>query len=74
MVQEVFAILRSLRDSGVTILLIEQNARQALQMSDDGLVLEQGQTRIADTAAHILADPRIAELFLGRGLVASHGP
>jgi branched-chain amino acid transport system ATP-binding protein len=71
MVQEVFAILRSLRDSGVTILLIEQNARQALQMSDDGLVLEQGRTRIADTAANILADPRIAQLFLGGGIVTS---
>jgi branched-chain amino acid transport system ATP-binding protein len=68
MVQEVFAILTRLRDSGVTILLIEQNARQALQMSDYGLVLEQGQTRIEDTAANILADPRIAQLFLGGGL------
>jgi branched-chain amino acid transport system ATP-binding protein len=71
MVQEVFAILTRLRDSGVTILLIEQNARQALQMSDYGLVLEQGQTRIEDTAANILADPRIAQLFLGGGLAAS---
>ncbi len=70
MVQEVFLILTSLRDSGVTILLIEQNARQALQMSDYGLVLEQGQTRIEDTAANILADPRIAQLFLGGGLAA----
>ena len=68
MVQEVFAILRELRDSGVSILLIEQNARQALAISDDGLVLEQGQTRIEDTAANILADPRIAQLFLGGGL------
>jgi branched-chain amino acid transport system ATP-binding protein len=68
MVQDVFAILKGLRDSGVTILLIEQNAKQALQMSDYGLVLEQGQTRIEDTAANILADPRIAELFLGGGL------
>src|SRR6185312_15297197 len=42
MVQEVFAILKSLRDNGVTILLIEQNAKQALQISDYGLVLEQG--------------------------------
>jgi branched-chain amino acid transport system ATP-binding protein len=70
MVQEVFAILQRLRDSGVTILLIEQNARQALQMSDYGMVLEQGQTRIENTAANILADPRIAQLFLGGGLVA----
>jgi branched-chain amino acid transport system ATP-binding protein len=69
MVQDVFAILKSLRDQGVTILLIEQNAKQALQMSDYGLVLEQGQTRIEDTAANILNDARVAQLFLGGGLV-----
>ncbi len=68
MVQEVFSILKDLRDKGVTVLLIEQNAKQALQMSDYGLVLEQGQTRIEDTAPHILADTRIAQLFLGGGL------
>jgi branched-chain amino acid transport system ATP-binding protein len=68
MVQEVFTILTGLRDKGVTILLIEQNAKQALQISDYGLVLEQGQTRIEDGAAKILADPRIAQLFLGGGL------
>ena len=68
MVQDVFAILKDLRDKGVTILLIEQNAKQALQISDYGLVLEQGQTRIEDTASNILNDPRIAQLFLGGGL------
>ena len=68
MVQEVFAILTGLRDTGVTVLLIEQNARQALQISDYGLVLELGQTRIEDTATSILADPRISQLFLGGGL------
>ena len=68
MVQDVFSILKGLRDNGVTILLIEQNAKMALQMSDYGLVLEQGQTRIEDTAANILNDPRIAQLFLGGGL------
>jgi branched-chain amino acid transport system ATP-binding protein len=68
LVAEVFGILKALRDQGVTILMIEQNARQALQMSDYGLVLEQGQTRIEDTAANILADPRIAQLFLGGAL------
>jgi len=67
-VQEVFAMLKLLRDNGVTILLIEQNAKQALQISNYGLVLEQGQTRIEDTASNILADPRIAQLFLGGGL------
>ncbi len=73
MVQEVFSILKSLRDKGVTILLIEQNAKMALQMSDFGLVLEQGQTRIEDTAPSILADARIAQLFLGGGLAPAAG-
>jgi len=68
MVQEIFALLRALRDDGVTILMIEQNAKQALQISDYGLVLEQGRTRIEATAREILADPRIAQLFLGGGL------
>jgi branched-chain amino acid transport system ATP-binding protein len=68
MVQEVFAIMKDLRDHGVTILLIEQNAKLALQISDYGLVLEQGQTRIEATAPEILGDPRIAQLFLGGGL------
>jgi branched-chain amino acid transport system ATP-binding protein len=70
MVQEVFAILRALRDGGMTILLIEQNARAALAISDHGLVLEQGQTRLSDRADRILGDPRIAQLFLGGGLAA----
>jgi branched-chain amino acid transport system ATP-binding protein len=68
MVQEVFSIMLGLRDSGVSILLIEQNAKQALQVSDRALVLEQGQTRIEDTAARVLADPRVAQLFLGGGM------
>jgi branched-chain amino acid transport system ATP-binding protein len=68
MMQEVFAILKDLRDKGVTILLVEQNAKQALQLSDYGLVLEQGRTRIEDAAPKILADKRIAQLFLGGGL------
>ncbi len=71
MVQEVFDILKDLRDKGVTILLIEQNAKQALQISDYGLVLEQGQTRIEDSAPNILADTRIAQLFLGGGLASA---
>ncbi len=71
MVQEVFTILKDLRDKGITILMIEQNAKQALQISDYGLVLEQGQTRIEDTAPNILADPRIAQLFLGGGLATA---
>ncbi|MGL4637500.1 MAG: ABC transporter ATP-binding protein [Beijerinckiaceae bacterium] len=68
MVQEVFSIMKGLRDAGVSILLIEQNAKQALQMCDYGLVLEQGQTRIEDTAKAVIDDPRVAQLFLGGGM------
>lgn len=65
MVQQTFDILKSLRDRSVTILMIEQNARSALEISDIGIVLELGQTRMVDTAERILNDPRIGQLFLG---------
>lgn len=65
MVQETFGILQDLRGRGVSTLMVEQNARSALMLSDWGIVLELGQTRIVDTAAAILADPRIGQLFLG---------
>ena len=69
MVQQTFDILRALRDKGVSILMIEQNARSALEISDYGLVLELGQTRIFDRAKAVLDDPRVAQLFLGGALV-----
>ncbi|MDM7850314.1 ABC transporter ATP-binding protein [Pseudochrobactrum kiredjianiae] len=68
MVSETFRTLIHLRDEGVTILMIEQNAKAALAMSDDGLVLEQGQTRMHDKADALLADPRVGQLFLGASL------
>ena len=65
LVQEVFQTLMRLRDQGVTILMVEQNAKAALAMSDYGLVLELGQTRMHDKASKLLADPRVGQLFLG---------
>jgi branched-chain amino acid transport system ATP-binding protein len=65
MVQQTFDILRELRDRGVSILMIEQNARSALEISDFGIVLELGQTRLVDRAERVLNDPRIGQLFLG---------
>jgi branched-chain amino acid transport system ATP-binding protein len=65
LVQEVFRTLQRLRDAGVTILMIEQNAKAALAISDFGLVLELGQTRMHDEAEKLLADPRVGQLFLG---------
>jgi branched-chain amino acid transport system ATP-binding protein len=68
LVAELFETLKELRDRGITILMIEQNAKRALENSDYGIVLELGRTRIADTAPNILADKRIGQLFLGGGL------
>ena len=68
LVEELFGLLRGMRQEGITVLMIEQNAKRALENSDFGVVLELGRTRIQDRADKILADPRIAQLFLGGGL------
>lgn len=68
MVSETFRTLIRLRDQGVTILMVEQNAKAALAMSDYGLVLEQGRTRMHDKADKLLSDPRMGQLFLGAHL------
>ena len=65
LVQEVFRTLQRLRDDGVTILMVEQNAKAALAMSDYGLVLELGQTRMHDRADTLLNAPKVGQLFLG---------
>jgi branched-chain amino acid transport system ATP-binding protein len=51
--------------------MIEQNARSALEISDYGIVLELGQTRLVDTAQRVLNDPRIGQLFLGGAMTES---
>ncbi len=62
---EVFNILLSLRDSGMTILMIEQNAKKALGISDYGVVLQQGRLALYGTASDVLHHPEIGHLFLG---------
>lgn len=65
LVTEVFRTLVRLRDSGVTVLMVEQNAKSALSTSDYGIVLELGQTRMHDKAEKLLNDPKVGQLFLG---------
>jgi branched-chain amino acid transport system ATP-binding protein len=69
MVRQIFDTLRELRGRGVTILMIEQNARSALEISDFGIVLELGRTRLMDKAERVLNDPRIGQLFLGGAMM-----
>ena len=64
-VSGVFAELRRLAESGVAILMVEQNARAALAASDYGYVLAQGRNQIAGRASDLLTDPSVSAAFLG---------
>ena len=64
-VQQIFQILREINEQGTTILLVEQNATQALQLSDRAYVLETGAVVKAAPAAELLDDPSVREAYLG---------
>jgi branched-chain amino acid transport system ATP-binding protein len=65
LVSRIFEAIRELRDRGMTILLVEQNARAALRLSDRGYVLETGRIILADTGTALLASPKVREAYLG---------
>lgn len=65
LVQEVMTLLRQLADSGVTILMVEQNVRTALKYADRALVLEMGRLALDRPASELLGDPDLNRLFLG---------
>ena len=65
MVQEIFRVLKEINQSGITILLVEQNVRQALKLARLGYVLETGQVVLADSGANLLGNPRVIEAYLG---------
>jgi branched-chain amino acid transport system ATP-binding protein len=67
MLKQVFGKLREVRDSGVTVLLVEQNVKAALALADRAAVLVEGKERIVARTSDLLNDDRIAELYLGRG-------
>jgi branched-chain amino acid transport system ATP-binding protein len=64
-VKEVFHAITELRAAGVSILLVEQNARAALQVADYGYVLETGETVLEGRSAELAANPRVVETYLG---------
>ena len=65
MVHKVFEVIRELASRGMTILLVEQNARLALQASSRGYVMESGQITLTDTAMALLDNPRVRAAYLG---------
>ncbi len=64
-VQATFEQIENVNDSGVTIVMVEQNARRALSMSDRGYVLDVGTNRFEGPGRQLLEDPKVAELYLG---------
>ena len=66
-VREIFEVIGHLRGAGVSILLVEQNARAALQIADYGYVLETGSVALEGPARELAGDPRVIESYLGLG-------
>ena len=67
-VEQIFDIVRGINNEGVSVLLVEQNARQALTLADRGYVLQTGELVLDGTGAELLADPRIRAAYLGEEL------
>jgi branched-chain amino acid transport system ATP-binding protein len=65
LVQDIFRTLVTINRSGLTVLLVEQNVRQALKIARHGYVIETGRVVLADSGANLLHDPRVAEAYLG---------
>ena len=65
-INEVFKSIKEINDSGVSILLVEQNAKRALAFSDRGYVLDQGRNAYQGQGEELLNDPRVIDLYLGK--------
>ena len=65
MVERIFEVVNTIAAQGVTILLVEQNVRQALRIAQRGYVMETGRIVLADTAERLLQDPRVIAAYLG---------
>ncbi|MBO9328638.1 ABC transporter ATP-binding protein [Achromobacter sp. HZ01] len=72
-VREIFHIIARLRETGVAILLVEQNARAALQVADYGYVLETGEVILHGPARELAGDPKVIESYLGLGKGGEEG-
>ena len=65
-VEKIFEILKALRDDGMTILLVEQNAQAALQVADYGYVFETGTVVLQGPASELLSDQEVKRAYLGK--------
>ncbi len=65
-INEVFQTVKEINDTGVSILLVEQNAKRALKFSNRGYVLDQGRNAYQGEGIELLNDPRVVDLYLGK--------
>jgi branched-chain amino acid transport system ATP-binding protein len=65
MVEKIFEVIRDISAQGVTVLLVEQNARLALQAAHRGYVMESGLITMSGEARHMLDDPKVRAAYLG---------
>jgi len=70
MVQKIFEVVREVSRRGVTILLIEQNAKLALQVSQRGYVMDGGIVTLSGDSKSLLVDPKVREAYLGEDVAA----
>lgn len=64
-IAQIFDIIRTIREQGVTVFLVEQNANKALQVADRGYVLENGRVVLHDTGANLLVNDQVRKAYLG---------
>lgn len=64
-IQEIFRIVQEINKTGMTVLLVEQNVRQALRIAQRGYVLETGKIVLEDSGANLLGNPKVVEAYLG---------
>jgi len=67
-IENIFQIIGSIRETGTTIFLVEQNASQALHLADRGYVMENGRIAFSDKASNLLNDPRVRAVYLGESV------
>ena len=67
LVKEIFTLIRDINQRAVTVLLVEQNARQALRIANQAYVLEKGRVTLTGPAERLMTDPHVVEAYLGEG-------
>jgi branched-chain amino acid transport system ATP-binding protein len=68
MVEKIFEVIRTIAAEGVTILLIEQNAKLALEVSNRGYVMESGTITLSGDSRELLSNPKVREAYLGEAV------